>query len=294
MYKTGYRLRLADGRNWLLCSNEDTKEWVDRFAGIMGLQPLVSDDISSRILVIRDISKIGEHFGEFNWSHYNHYGMTIRSNSKTDDLIYVIREESSFENNIYNMWACVYPIYKQALLYNGTPLHAALVERNGMGVLLAAPGGTGKTTAYRRLPESWGKLGDDECLIVPDNQGSFSAHPFPTWSNFLLKKSQNFWQVESYLPVGAIFFLQPADKDEITPLKSGYAATLINQSVRQIMRRGWSFLDHNDELELKRKLIDISVTIAKNIPAFMLHLSLTGRFWEKMEAVLEERSICNL
>ncbi len=291
----GYRLQLADGRSWLLCSTEETEEWVDRFAGIMKLQRIrhLTDSVSNLMLFTKNDSHFdGIHlssngaFSKPDWTSYKHYGMTVWLNSRSDDVIFQIDKEDSFEENIYNMWASVFPVYRLALRYGGTPLHAALVERNGMGILLAAPGGTGKTTAYKRLPDDWIKLGDDEILLVPHNQGHFHAHPFPSWSNFLCKKTERTWQLEKHVPVGAIFFLQQSGNDEVIPIKSGHASALINQSTRQIMRRGWSLSGSGVESALKRELIDISADIAKMIPAFMLHLSLNGYFWEKIDEVL--------
>jgi len=291
-----YRLRLADGRSWLLCSTEDTEEWMDRFAGIMKLQRIrqLTDYESSLLLFAKKRQHIDEihptlngAFNKLDWTSYRHYGMTVWLNSRSDDVVYLIDKEDSFEENIYNMWASVYPIYRLALRYGGTPLHAALIERNGMGILFAAPGGTGKTTAYQRLPDDWGKFGDDEILLVPHNQGYFHAHPFPSWSNFLRKETKRTWQLEKHIQVGAIFFLQQSSNDEVIPIKSGHAAALINQSARQIMRRGWSLSGSVVESALKRELIDISANIAKTVPAFMLHLSLTGHFWEKVDEVLE-------
>lgn len=93
--------------------------------------------------------------------------------------------------------------------------------------------------------------------------------------------------MENSVPVGAIFFIQKADKDKVVPINSGYASALINQSARQIMRRRWSLLGSDIESFLKRELINISVNIAKTVPAYMLYLSLTGCFWEKVEDVLE-------
>ena len=48
----------------------------------------------------------------------------------------------------------------------GLLVHGALVEWNGTGVILAGPGGVGKTTASKRLPSTWRSLSDDTALIV--------------------------------------------------------------------------------------------------------------------------------
>lgn len=48
-----------------------------------------------------------------------------------------------------------------------TPLHAACVSRNGKGLLLSAPGGTGKTTlSYACARAGWDFLSDDASYLV--------------------------------------------------------------------------------------------------------------------------------
>ena len=131
----GYRLRLSNGFEWRLCSTDEAASWLDRFAEILELKPGTSVDKKRRIIFTRNDSEIRKEFAEHSWSSYSRYGMTFWSNVQTNDLIYVIGSEDSFEENIYNMWSCVHPIYRQVLDGGGTAFHAALVEWNGIGVL---------------------------------------------------------------------------------------------------------------------------------------------------------------
>jgi len=51
-----------------------------------------------------------------------------------------------------------------------TPVHAACVSRNGRGLLLCAPSGTGKTTlAYACARQGWTYLGDDAVYLLRDS-----------------------------------------------------------------------------------------------------------------------------
>ena len=51
-----------------------------------------------------------------------------------------------------------------------TPVHAACVSRNGRGLLLCAPSGTGKTTlAYACAHHGWTYLGDDAVYLLRDS-----------------------------------------------------------------------------------------------------------------------------
>lgn len=86
-------------------------------------------------------------------------------------------------------YACMLMVFSTLLgtvaqHYGGGLIHAAFGEVDGKGFLMAAPGGTGKTTASNRLPEPFISHCDDTVLIVKDKEGCYWAHPFPTWSRF--------------------------------------------------------------------------------------------------------------
>jgi hypothetical protein len=68
-----------------------------------------------------------------------------------------------------------------------TPVHAACVSRNGRGLLLCAPSGTGKTTlAYACARQGWTYLGDDAVYLLRDS-------PEPV----ILGKPHSLWFVDS-------------------------------------------------------------------------------------------------
>ncbi len=79
----------------------------------------------------------------------------------------------------------------------GLLVHGALAEWNGQGVILAGPGGVGKTTASKRLPRPWRSLSDDNTLIVKSPDGSYWAHPWPTWSQYRQGKMSGSWDVQT-------------------------------------------------------------------------------------------------
>ena len=72
---------------------------------------------------------------------------------------------------------------REAQARGGALIHGALAERNGHGVILAAPGGTGKTTASNRLPAPWRSLCDDATLVVRDPWTPGCVPPSPLHSN---------------------------------------------------------------------------------------------------------------
>src|SRR5208283_1881855 len=76
----------------------------------------------------------------------------------------------SRELDIIRMQLMLKAVYRGVRQAGGFPLHAALVEHDGVGVLLAGQGCAGKSTCCRRLPDTWEVLCDDQALVVP--QGS--------------------------------------------------------------------------------------------------------------------------
>ncbi len=171
----------------------------------------------------------------------------------------------------------------------GILLHAALAERDGRGVLLAAPGGTGKTTASQRLPPPWHSLCDDTTLIVRDIHNTYWAHAWPTWSRFLSGGPCGSWNVQSAVPLERIFFLSQSEQDRVEPLGPGHAASMLTESAQQIghvMTRG---MNAESARTIHMQRFENACALARAIPAHSLHLSLTGRFWHEMEQVMTGR-----
>ncbi|MEE9604789.1 MAG: SynChlorMet cassette protein ScmC, partial [Candidatus Scalindua sp.] len=197
-----------------------------------------------------------------------------------------IDNDGSYDLEIVNMLNSLHPIYQRVQDGGGLPLHAALLELDEKGILLAAPGDTGKSTSCRRLPDYWNPLCDDEALVVFDHENRYRAHPFPTWSEYLWKSSDKTWNVQHSVPLHAIFFLEQAESNEVFPLGEGKAAVSINQSATEVSRRLRRKLDDQTKRPLAKLQFDNACNMAKSIPSFTLRASLHGRFWEEMEKTL--------
>lgn len=177
---------------------------------------------------------------------------------------------------------------REAQTRGGVLIHGALAERNGVGVILAAPGGTGKTTASNRLPTPWRSLCDDTTLLVRDPHGGYWAHPWPTWSRFLDGGPGGTWDVQSAVPVKGIFFLTQAVENRAERVGSGQAVSLLAECVRQasmFMPMGL-FKEEVRALYLER--FNNLCGVARVIPAYILRISLTGAFWREIEQALED------
>jgi SynChlorMet cassette protein ScmC len=185
------------------------------------------------------------------------------------------------------MWHALYPIYCQALNAGGMPLHATLVELNGKGFAIAAPGGIGKSTCARRIPHPWIPLSDDEMLVVRDSYGRYYAHPFPTWREYLEHKSNKTWNVQYHIPLAGIFFLLHSDNDEVEIIGKGKASALIYRSSSQVFHKNWLKMNPNNRDSVRAKVFQNACTMAEAVPAFFLKATLTGSFWENMEEALK-------
>jgi len=154
------------------------------------------------------------------------------------------------------------------------------------GVVLAGPGGVGKSTASGRFPAPWRSLCDDMTLIVPGGEGRYLAHPWPTWSRFFGNGPGHSVDVQAAVPLRAIFFLSRSERDRAAPLKKATAAALLMASVHQachVLERG---LDDPQVRSLHAAQFAAVEALARAVPAHRLGITLTGAFWEEVERAL--------
>lgn len=292
-----YSLKLANGHGWNLISTEGTELWMDRLAAIMELK---SGELNEypKLILIEERDK--EKYEEPLYALEPYIQKTLprsgwKSNIKINrfwyhsdvpDIIYCIGREKNHEDTIVRMWFLTYFIYQREMFSGGSPFHAGLVARNGQGVLLAANGGTGKSTCCRRIPSPWSALADDQTLIIRNHQEQYMVHPFPTWSEYVWKLSERTWKIESHVPLSAIFFLEQAKDDAVIPLEQWRAPAYIYELAMQGCLPGSQYMNKEEKLILRRRLFDNACKLAKTIPAYILRVSLHGRFWEEIERVL--------
>ena len=291
-YAFGYRLRFSDGNGWQITAIERLRSWLDRFACIMELKTSAPNGYPHLIFVGKSLGK--EMHGEmprlalphYGWNLHDFRALRVWLHADVPHVICELGPEKGHDLEILRMLLSCYPVYHRAQGSGGLPFHAALIERNGIGVLLAAQGNRGKTTCCKRIPAPWHALCDDETLVVPNDSSRYHAHPFPTWSDYLFRRSQRTWNVERHVPLSAIFFLEQTDSDKVVPLGQGQATVRVFQSAMQVWDGRWHRLDGREKGALRRKCFENACELAKAIPAFLLHVSVGGRFWEEMEKVL--------
>lgn len=165
---------------------------------------------------------------------------------------------------------------------------------SGEGILLAAPGGAGKTTASSRLPLPWVSLCDDTTLIVRDAEGTYWAHPWPTWSRFLWGGPGGSWDTPRAVRLRAIFFLEQAPRDQAEQLGAGHTAAALVQSIEQASRLMTRLADHALARVLRLEWLDVACALAQRVPGFRLRITLTGAFWEEIQRSLSRNQHSNL
>jgi len=175
---------------------------------------------------------------------------------------------------------------REAQARGGVLIHGALAERDGIGVILAAPGGTGKTTASNRLPAPWRSLCDDTTLVVRDPQGNYWAHPWPTWSRFLDGGPGGTWDVQNAVPIKGIFFLVQAVEDRVECIGSGQAVSLLGESVEQVSAFMAPGLCKEELRALHLERFNNLCDLVRVVPMHLLYISLTGTFWQEIEQSL--------
>lgn len=294
-----YCLELGNGGGWHIIATEGIGGWVEKLASIMELKPCEPNGNPKLIFTKREskekrccnlIRGLNENtLGSLprkTWRAHNLGVLQLWSHDDVTDVICEIGPKENHDLDIIRIMLSVYPIYQRVLDSGGLPFHAALLERDGKGIVLAGSGGVGKSTCCRRTRHPWYALCDDETLIVRDDKMRYFAHPFPTWSEYIQRRSERTWNVQREVPLSSIFFLGRAEKTEVIPIGQGKAAILINQSATEVCKRNWIHLDRGEERGLRKKLFDNACEIAKTVPSYILRVSLTGRFWEKIEEAL--------
>lgn len=282
-----YLLQLADGQGWEIVAARGVKSWVARLASIMHLDSNPPNGYPKLIFTRKregmpDYREL-PHTG---WRPHDLTAVQLWYHPDVPDVICELGHAQDHETEIVRMWLALSPVYNRVLELGGLPFHAALVGKDGNGILLAAAGGIGKSTCCRRIPYPWKALCDDTTLVAMDTESMYRAHPFPTWSNYLWKRSEETWDVQKHLPLSAIFFLEQAATDEAIPVGKGQASVLITESATQICQTGWRNLAHDHEREIKEALFQNACTLATRIPVFRLRVSMHGQFWEKTERAL--------
>ncbi len=281
-------LTLADGNTWgIAAADEGASAVVSRFAEVMQLLPHAVP--TYRLLVLSEGSAASAGADHItSRERQASFPGAIVSFARGDTFTCFVPFLHDTEILAYQLFQLSLIIAGQAQTRGGFLLHGALVEKDGWGVILAGPGGVGKTTASRRLPAPWHALSDDEVLIVRDEKGVYKAHPWPTWSRLLSGGPWGSWNVNHAVVLKGILFLEQARHDRIEPIEAGHSVSLLVELAEQI---SW-FMSHGlgkDKVRSMRlQRFENICDLPKSVPCYRLYLSLEGAFWEEIERVIAE------
>lgn len=293
-----YHLSLDHGIVWTFEAAGAAAAWPEGFACAMGLAPR-EGDAGRRIHFEAMPRKTGEFFGPClrryarsfparEWKFRESHGLVLFEHPAVREVICELDPGVDGPARVDQMRRAMLPIYTDSLLSGGLPVHGALVELGGAGVILAGRSGEGKSTACRRLEAPWRVLGDDLCVVVPC-EGGYRAHPLPTWS--ALRESDDWRACRSGESVclRAVFFLEQSAEDECRLLKKSAAAISLAASALEVFRSIDFEFPRREGIDVKQALYASAASLGLAIPSFILRISLTGRFWEKIEEVLNRK-----
>ncbi len=268
---SSYALSLADGfHGQITAGDAGASPIVEMLAHAMKLRPC-SSAAGHSLLVLT-----GQEKELFSLSEHNTICLFSPPQNK-DELVFRAMEASL-------------AIAHAAQRRGGVLVHGGLAEYKGKGVILAAPGGTGKSTAASRLPHPWRSLSDDAALIVRDLQGRYFAHPWPTWSQFYENGPGGEWDVDAATPLKTIYFLLQSPRDDLEELMPAQAAAMLITSVEQANRVFDRRLSHPEIEKNHSRQFFIVGAMTVRLPAYRLRLSLTGEFWKLMEGSINPDS----
>jgi SynChlorMet cassette protein ScmC len=305
-----YSLVLSSGSAWQIgpCEGVDAGvcAWVDEFAANLGLESTARTPARGlRFGRVRDDNgRIGDSYPIFSpsippslppdgWHVWGRAGVVLMRHPEVADVFCGLYPYLA--PMIEPMRHALIPILEETISSGGLPLHGALLECRGAGVLLLGKGGTGKTTCCGRLPSHWFVHGDDMALAVRDTAGRFLAHPLPTWS--AVGAGQVRWpcRVNRAVPLRALIILEQSPEDGVVSLGKSAAAVAVEKACVEALEPFYLRGDRRGRLS-RRNLFDNAMALAGDVPAFRLRVSLEGRFWGKIEDAIGktgQRSIGN-
>ncbi|MBN2202469.1 SynChlorMet cassette protein ScmC [bacterium] len=262
-----YKLRLAGGFNLqILAEDAESAAVVDLLAAAMRLRPGGAE------AVLRVSAGDTE---------------SLYSTEEDGFRCRILRPENR-ENAVVRAFQVSLAIAHIARKRGGLLVHGGLAEFQGQGFILAAPGGTGKTTAVSRMPAAWKPLSDDAVLVVPDSANRYWGHPWPTWSRFFFSGPGGSWDSGRGVPLRALCFLAQSPRDGLETLHPGQAAAMLMESAEQahaaFNRRLPPAAVHENHLEQ----FAVVCAMTDAITGYRLHLSLHGDFWTHLEALSAE------
>jgi SynChlorMet cassette protein ScmC len=173
------------------------------------------------------------------------------------------------------------------------PCHCALVEINGKGAVICAKGDGGKTTSARRIEEAGHKAFADDFALLIKHKGEILCQAMPTWSNLLNGNLNYTADCSKSLPLTAVFFLKHGRTDYVEPVSKLEAVHQLNFALQDLFAgRTVTDMPGNMHQKLRLNIFDFAHSVLEKVPAYNLHATLHGNFWDKMDEVMRCSEVC--
>jgi SynChlorMet cassette protein ScmC len=93
--------------------------------------------------------------------------------------------------------------------------------------------------------------------------------------------------VQNAVPLKGIFFLARAAEDRVERVGPGHAVSLLVECARQVSTFMAPGLSKEEVRAMHLERFNNLCALARVIPTHVLHISLTGAFWQEIEQALE-------
>ena len=292
---------LSNGFVWKVRGKAVSAQWCEELAAILGVSRTTGGP-GADLWIEQGKFRAGQPFNPSTLLDLSSHGVASPGPSDVrawSDLVLLRHEELAYviaglgevgdrEGRIDQMRRAMLPFYEAVAARGGLPLHAALAEIGGQGVILAGVSGAGKSTCSRRFPAPWRILSDDLAVVVPCEDGTLRAHPLPTWSAVKAQTVERPCVLQHSVPVRAIFFLVQSDTETAVPVGAGRAALSIYDAAMQVFMSVDFAAGIPGGSTYTRILFENAAEMAAAVPAFVLQVSLRGCFWECIERALDQ------
>jgi len=285
----GFTLRLGDGSHWWVVGLPPASYWVERLASMLHLrQEVAYGDYMMVILEGKTPLEGIKRLPDSGWTALNNSYLRLWYRMDSPNIVVELTTPLSEDYGYISLRSALRFVFRQSIQRGGLPLHAALVEHQGKGVLLVGTSGTGKSTCCRRLSPPWQARCDDEVLLTLAPDGRYLAHPFPTWSDYLLQREKNSFRSQTEDPslLAGIFFIEQSPFDECLPVAPAKALVELITATQVVLYTHLWYCDPEEARSIRGAMFTNACNLIHRVPLFNLRVSLTGGFWEHIEAAL--------
>jgi SynChlorMet cassette protein ScmC len=210
------------------------------------------------------------------------------------DKFYFLKRPAENNNKLWYasslqqiLLAISFVVHNELIPEGGIPIHSLVLEYKGQGVLLVGKSGSGKTTSYKKIQPPWKALSDDHAFIVKKGN-KYRLHPFVTISECLETNNPIPRDLNFFVPLKMIFFLNKSEKDEVILINQSQAAYEFYNAAIALIKFYYKNFTTNPELKsFRTNIFNNACDIIKSVPSFQLNASLGGRFWEKIQERLD-------